>query len=284
MKQNTIVAIGALGGSGTRVVAQILMDAGIFMGDDLNVANDNLVFTRLFKNPRWFENTSQNNVNKRLKLFEKYMTNGHLSFSEKLHIAFAAYTNPSIKSNSDYYSKLFSEPIIRTNKTNFIWGWKEPNTQIYIEEIANYSPNLKYIHVIRHGLDMAFSDNKQQLKNWGYRFNIHLKADDDEKEIARKQLDYWIKSNTNAIEKGRELLDDRFHLLYHEKLCKQPKIEIKNLMNFIGHEINDSILASLASIPTISGSGERYKKNDCSIFSEEQLREVENLGFSISKK
>ena len=45
-------AIGGLGGSGTRVVAQILRDVGIFMGTDLNGANDNLWFTLLFKRPK----------------------------------------------------------------------------------------------------------------------------------------------------------------------------------------------------------------------------------------
>ena len=46
-----VIAIGALGGSGTRAIAQVLMDAGIYLGDSLNNANDNKLFTRLFKNP-----------------------------------------------------------------------------------------------------------------------------------------------------------------------------------------------------------------------------------------
>lgn len=46
---DNVIAIGALGGSGTRICAQILIELGVFMGHDLNNANDNLLFTRLFK-------------------------------------------------------------------------------------------------------------------------------------------------------------------------------------------------------------------------------------------
>ena len=45
------VAIGGVGGSGTRLIAQLLMEVGFYLGDDLNEANDTLWFTLLFKRP-----------------------------------------------------------------------------------------------------------------------------------------------------------------------------------------------------------------------------------------
>lgn len=36
------VAIGGVGGSGTRVVAEIVRSLGYYLGGDLNSANDNL--------------------------------------------------------------------------------------------------------------------------------------------------------------------------------------------------------------------------------------------------
>lgn len=44
--KNPIIAIGGLGGSGTRAVAEVFIQAGLFMGDELNKSNDTLVFTR----------------------------------------------------------------------------------------------------------------------------------------------------------------------------------------------------------------------------------------------
>src|SRR6266550_6138718 len=43
------VAIGGVGGSGTRLVAEILRHLGYYMGRDLNEASDNLWFTLLFR-------------------------------------------------------------------------------------------------------------------------------------------------------------------------------------------------------------------------------------------
>jgi len=43
------VAIGGVGGSGTRLIAQCLKELGYFIGSDLNESNDNLLFTALFK-------------------------------------------------------------------------------------------------------------------------------------------------------------------------------------------------------------------------------------------
>jgi len=42
------IAIGGVGGSGTRLVAGALAAAGYFIGYDLNEASDNLTFSLLF--------------------------------------------------------------------------------------------------------------------------------------------------------------------------------------------------------------------------------------------
>ena len=51
------VAIGGVGGSGTRLIAQLLREAGFYLGGDLNPALDNRWFTLLFKRPDWYERT-----------------------------------------------------------------------------------------------------------------------------------------------------------------------------------------------------------------------------------
>jgi len=52
--RNGPVAIGGVGGSGTRVVAETVNRLGIAFGRDLNGASDNLLYTLLFKRPHWF--------------------------------------------------------------------------------------------------------------------------------------------------------------------------------------------------------------------------------------
>ena len=47
------VVIGGVGGSGTRVVVEIMRRLGVYTGSDLNKAGDNKWFTLLCKLPRW---------------------------------------------------------------------------------------------------------------------------------------------------------------------------------------------------------------------------------------
>ncbi|MCW3019543.1 MAG: hypothetical protein JWN10_1851, partial [Solirubrobacterales bacterium] len=48
------LVIAGIGGSGTRVAAQLLIELGFYLGEDLNPALDNLTSTFLFKRPRWY--------------------------------------------------------------------------------------------------------------------------------------------------------------------------------------------------------------------------------------
>ena len=66
-------------------------------------------------------------------------------------------------------------------------GWKEPNTHIILEKLLIRYPMMKYIHVIRNGLDMAFSTNHNQVLLWGGK----LLKDSDFNNIHYASLKYW---------------------------------------------------------------------------------------------
>jgi hypothetical protein len=274
-----IFAIGALGGSGTRAVAQILMDAGVYMGDDLNVSNDNLLFTRLFKNPEWRRNASDGDIKNRLEIFRKVMAGEVLTSGENKELVKAAKENRTFKSDFRFYLKTLLKRQ-RFSPVRKTWGWKEPNTQIYLEEISAFFPELKYIHVLRHGLDMAFSGNIQQLHNWGFRFNIILTGEENKEELAVKQLDYWIRSTAAVLEQGKHI-DERFYLLNYTKLYSQPQAEIENLLVFAGLKVDQKIGKKLIGIPQKPLSADRYKRFDTGIFRADQLDFVRKLGFKV---
>lgn len=274
-----IITISALGGSGTRVVAQILINIGIYMGDELNHANDNLIFTRLFKNPEWVKNATKEDWKSRLAIFEKYMIQGKLSMPKLKKLFIASINNPTYSSNYQFFFRMIrKKKLISKNK---IWGWKEPNTQHFIPQINNYFPNFRLIHVLRNGLDMAFSKNKQQLKNWGFKYNIFLNGFETEEELAVKQLDFWIESTKEVLEKSK-LLNSRFYLLNYSNFCKNPTYEINSLLDFIEEDIPQTKKEELFKIPVFSESNNRYKSYDLSIFSIEQLNFVKSMGFNIS--
>jgi len=277
-----IISIGALGGSGTRAIAQVLIQAGIFMGDDLNKASDNLLFTRLLKNPEWYKKSSLKAKNRRLLSFRKYMETGKTSLKDLIVYYKSAYTNPTHESEKQYYTDLF-KLLFSKKKSRDIWGWKEPNTQIYVEEIFNLFPNLKYIHVLRNGLDMAFSNNKQQLNNWGWKYQIVLNGNETENELAVKQLDYWIESTKDVIAKSKGF-EDRFLMVKHSEFCQSPQQEIDRILQFCEVNISSDKLKELYEIPNLPSTANRYKNYNLDIFSPEQLQFVKDMGFDIDTK
>ncbi|MEP2023595.1 MAG: sulfotransferase [Reichenbachiella sp.] len=274
-----IIAIGALGGSGTRAVAELFIRLGIYMGDDLNEPNDNLLFTRLFKNPLWHQKTSIEEKNKRLELFSNYMKSGHLNLNEYIELCKASNSNAAIDTSIIYYLKKTSA-LWDSKKALRIWGWKEPNTQIYTEEILDFFPKLKYIHVIRHGLDMAFSNNRQQLNNWGWKYDIHLDGTENKSQLAQKQLEYWVQSTKDVLKKS-EKFKSRVLILNHSNFCNNPKSEIDAILRFTEIECSEELLNELYKIPKNAGTNNRYKNKDLSIFSSEQLAFVNEMGFEI---
>lgn len=274
--KDSVVAVGALGGSGTRAVAELLIQSGIYMGNTLNQANDNMAFALLFKNPKWFRQTSKEDIRKHIKAFEGFMKTG--IFNEPgLDIIKENSSRDTLDYSPRIIPRITNEP--RPDNPRINWGWKEPNTHIFLEHLVEYFPKFKYIHVLRHGLDMAFAPNKKQLFNWGYLFDIDAEPGGDENTLAKKQLDYWIRSTRSIIERGRELLADNFFLLRYEDLCLNPEVEVSQVMSFLKTEDYD--MDRLKKIPKLSENHHRYKKHELGIFTEQQLSSVEELGFEI---
>jgi hypothetical protein len=281
MNQNYLgpIVIGALGGSGTRVVTQILIDSGIFMGDNLNNSNDNLIFTLLFKRPKWYRKTNGDEIRKHLKVLEKYMIGEKCNLSDIFIFMKALFNGSDIKIENYNTMLYILKSLMNNNKVYKLWGWKEPNTHIFLRDLNQYFDNLKYIYVIRHGLDMAFSRNIQQLYNWGWVYGVRIP--NNKKLVPQAQLEYWIRANKHTLNVGRQLLGKRFYLQKFEELCINPKNEIEKLLNFMNIEVNKEVFKFLISLPSPPSTVGRYKSRDLSIFTEEQLDEIIKFGYKI---
>lgn len=248
LRENRIrgpVVIGGVGGSGTRVAAEILKESGYYLGP-LNPSNDNILFAKVFGRPEWFKKNNQTNKQEIYRQLNR--------FQEKM-----------MKSLVDYQSEYIG------------WGWKNPVTHLYIEYLAKHFQNLKYILVIRNGLEMVYSHNQNQLQKWGSLFGM------EEKRNAgpRASLHYWYSANKRAIRLGTDLFGHNFFVLNFNQLCLNPKTEIDGLINFLELDPKKMNLDLLTKIVTPPASLKRYKKHDLSIFKEEDLELVRKLGFEI---
>ncbi len=274
-----VIAIGALGGSGTRAIARILMDAGLYLGDHLNAPLDNLIFTRLFRNRDFRATASPEAIDRRLGVFQEYMESNHLSLASAGILFKTRADGLGLMERVRFHARLLEKTLgpVRHRET---WGWKEPNTHIYLSEIDACFDNLKYLHVLRHGLDMAFSDNKMQLFNWGPRYGIELAADMPEDEKSYKQLEYWIRTTRDVMEKANTLRGDLL-MVNHSRLCAAPGREVDRILEFLGLDMPNARRATLHRIPRTPGTSGRYRKHDLGIFDQRQIDFVKDMGFEV---
>jgi hypothetical protein len=281
------IAIGGIGGSGTRVAAQILSNLGYYLGGTLNEALDNLWFTLLFKRPVWFLTfPSDEEVSNALTLFRRAMTAGlshRISKAEEAYLWGVAAEAQRFGSPIGVMSQ-HAEQLINSVAPGHAkytgWGWKEPNTHVFLRNLFLEINNLTYIHVIRHGLDMAFSANRQQAQNWGPHFGIE--RDRLEDPVPSAMLDYWIAANESVIGNGSALLNDRFFLLNFDALCAEPLQIINRLCDFLAADVSREQRLRLAALPRTPQSTGRFRAFALAQFTAEQLASVRRFGYTTS--
>ncbi len=264
------LAIGGLGGSGTRAIAQLFSELGYFMGYDLNLPMDNLLYTLLFKRKNVFL-LMENELKYRIDLFYKILSTDELLFETEF-----AYLERLALDDNPQHSKewlLKRVDILRTTKRqeHSSWAWKEPNTHLIIDKFLKFSPNLKFIYVYRNGLDMAYSLNQNQLRFFGDIF-----LNEEHVDITpTNALKYWCKVH-KRVQKLAESYPYNIYLLDFDNLCKDTNRSLKNIFSFMG--LSDKLIEKkFEDIFQLPSSYERYQKYPFDNFDNEDLKCLNNI-------
>lgn len=283
------VAVGGLGGSGTRVVAEILQDWGIYLGSDLNPQMDNLWFTLIFKRRSCVRDVMllhSHVVEAQYRVFSAAMLGrrpGLLAVSSILAAAAEiSWRGHNYRGDGrGWWAFQRAANMLKAHAPSpdryAGWGWKEPNTHVYLRLLAACEPRLRYIHVIRHGLDMAFSQNEQQLRLWGRAYDINLPP--NAAPTPDQKLAFWILANRRALNTGEWMGPARFHCLRFDDLCLQPEKVLRELAEFVG--VRNPDLASARQHVRVPDSLGRYRREDLSQFKNAHLEDVRKFGFTI---
>lgn len=279
--QSPAFAIGGVGGSGTRLLAKALSRIGCYIGHDLNVEHDNLTFTLLFKRQGAMDASDD-------------------EFDDLLNILFRSMTQPTVEwSSADrrLIGKAVKElgviplhPLewreVRADKMqqsaevcaqHQVWGWKEPNTHLVIDRLMTRLPRLKYVHVRRNGLDMAFSENQNQLKLWGQTLLGVSPSTQPEPALS---LAYWCAAEQRVLQ-----IVDRlgrhadFHVVDYDQLCADPLVQWEALLRFLNLKVDPPTLSELVQMVNKPISSGRYLSHGTSCFSENDLAFVRSLGY-----
>lgn len=260
-KEN-IICIGGIGGSGTRLFADILSKY-VHMGNSINDSSDNTTFTLLFKRLKSLT-LSEEEFDEIFSIFKKIMTNKVLNKKEvsKFNKIYLEDTS------QDYlYDKTLAKDLSlcffpKTKITN--WGWKEPNTHIVLGHILRQGDNYKYIHIYRDGFMSAISPNQNQLKFWCTK-----------KVTPSKSIEYWISVQEKIIEYKRKYPNSIF-LIDYSIFIKSPEYYLVRLSNFCGYMIDIKFVKSLIKEPS------KKKKINMRVFTKSQINKVKQLMLILS--
>ena len=271
------LAIGGVGGSGTRLITEILQDLDFFMGSDLNGPRDNIAFSFLLKRAElWPLADHEEEVEEALDIFFNAMY-FHQPLSHRQSEFITKLGSIGRPPHNTQWPRDRADKLLADSDGESIrehWGWKEPNTHIFLPLLVNHVPDIKYIHVVRHGLDMAFSDNQSQAQLWG-------------QALTGRQLDatnptdaftYWCASHERVISIGKKM-GPRFFLLNYDNFCQQPEEEFERLVDFLAITVSESKkLAAIESVKPPSSIGRRHAQQRLSI-NRDQRRLLTEMGF-----
>jgi len=271
------VAIGGMGGSGTRLVAMLLSELGYDLGDDLNSAEDNLFFTFLFKRPELFNRPEL--LSRSLSVFIASMEGRQLSLQDQCWIKGLA-GHCCAEFDLAWGRKRCCNMLNSSKKlpkNGGFWGWKEPNTHFHLPFLLQAMPKMKYIHVMRNGLDMAFSMNQRQLAIWGRLFSLDFNGAITPFNLLR----FWCVIHQRILF-IKEQVPDRVMLLNYDDLCASPEDEVHRIELFLGFQLSQPLLERLVDCISTPNTIKRYKSHDLSQFLLQDIIFVESMGFQVS--
>jgi hypothetical protein len=269
------VVVGGVGGSGTRLIAQMLAASGYYLGTDLNEASDNLWFTLLFKRPDIL-GCSNEEFADLCDIFLAGMSGrGEFTAGQRERVRQLAENgrpqhDPTwLRGRGTTLLSHESSP-----NANDRWGWKEPNTHVVLGRLCGAFPGMKFILVARHGLDMAVSGNQNQPRLWG-----QLLMGKPFVATPRYSLRYWCFVHRRAMAIGAAM-GDRFLFLNYDELCRDKSRWLVKLRSFlgVGEASDDELSFDLINPPTSIG---RYRLHRRDEFDEDDIAYVESLGFHV---
>jgi len=268
---NFPIAVGGVGGSGTRVIAELLDRLGVYMGTHFTAASDALWFTFLFKR---LEILAADDAEFDLltgALVAALRGGEPLSRDAMRHLADLA-SRPRLNHPVEQLQASLAsmaEAAARPRGKGR-WGWKEPNTHIVIERLWERLPALRYVHVVRNGLDMAFSRNQHQLRLWGG----HVLG--DEAPVSpRRSLAYWCAVHRHLL-RLQQRNEGRMYWLDFDALCLDPRRHVAGLLRFLGFPVDAVDTGALGIEPQPA----KYSSGCLGDFAPADIAFVRSLGYA----
>jgi len=221
--------IGATGGSGTRVVARIVRERGMFVGAGLNAYEDALAFGEY--SDRWIN-----------------------PFVER---AGEAPGKEQLEGMRADLERVVTDHLAELPPDARAWGWKEPRSIYLVPFFDAAMPSLRFLHFIRDGRDMAFSENQNQLVKHGAAV---LDVDVRKEKKSVQSIALWSRVNSAAADFGEARLGERYLRVRFEDLCAQPAETVGQIYEFLGLDGDAEAAAARVRPPDTLGRWQQRRK------------------------
>jgi hypothetical protein len=243
------------------------------MGSDLNSSSDTLWFTLLFKRPEILR-SDEEEFDLLTRALAAGLTGGcPLPADVEARITeLAADDRPQADADwlIDRARSLTAAAALPAHDGP--WGWKEPNTHLVVERLWNRIPNLRYVHVVRHGLDMALSSNRNQLRVWGHEV---LGGHDANTPAQALRYWCWVQRRMQEVLASNP---DRMYWLDYDAMCREPMRVLGDLLRFLGYDADRARdLSTLIHPP----KAPRHATAPLSLFMPEDVAYVRSLGYPV---
>jgi hypothetical protein len=232
--------IGATGGSGTRAVARVVQQAGLWIGSQLNESMDAVEFGSY--SDRW------------INAFLQATDHWKKPLPTEQRVAMVADLQPLL---SRHLEGLLSSG---GDGRWLAWGWKEPRSMYLLPFWDDLFPTLRFLHVVRDGRDMAFSSNQNQLLKHGDAMLGPVTAGQSQ---PLRSIALWSCANTMVARYGARHLGDRYMRIRFEDLCAKPVNTVAKILVFFG--LPRSIAEQAAALITPPSTLGRWRVADAQL-------------------
>jgi hypothetical protein len=172
------------------------------------------------------------------------------------------------------------------------WGWKDPRNGPSLPIWKDIWPEMKIIHVVRHGVDVAASLHSRSLKNWAEdegrfkKWTKMYKWRSSKSPIRKGQraatlthaLEFWAEQmdvEKKVIQSYENVLEIRY-----EDLLTSPAVVLKDIWNYIGKETDEKLLREIETMVDYSRAFAYKQNEELSVFAQENKSILERFGYS----
>lgn len=209
----------AIGGSGTRAIAEAMRAGGIYLGPTLNRATDSMELKPFLV--RWST--------------EYLIQSGWIEALEADPNAEIPDPPKEVVADLRHALERQREGIPSPETP---WGWKNPRTTNLVPVLTAVEPDVITAQLVRDGRDIAYSKNQNVIGDAGHLTPEHLR----EASAPIRQIELWSRVNLANLAYMRRLRGDGHLVIRYEDLCADPATWIDRLFTHFGLTASDAVL------------------------------------------